>query len=225
MPSNFCPNCGSAIVQGKKFCGSCGAPLNAEAEPAVSSPTSGQLGSQPAYQQLAYQQPAYQQPSYPRQPTPVHKKHRGRTALIVAGCIVVFFVIVGIAASFILNNTAGMDYYKLGNDQITSVKHVVGSRPVSRMETSTSGGVATMTLIYDESKYDPQQDLNDYFDYLKSNDGFSVTQSYDLNTVPGTAQLAKPSADDGQVIILDVTYDKSGFSLVFTKGKGTFSAG
>lgn len=52
----FCPNCGAALEQGARFCGSCGATI-AQEQPQ-------QTYQQPTYQQPTYEQPAYQQPIY-----------------------------------------------------------------------------------------------------------------------------------------------------------------
>ena len=63
----ICPNCGSEIEPGAKFCGTCGYKVQ-DAQPApeqvayVPPVYERQAPEQPVYQQPAYEQPVYQQP-------------------------------------------------------------------------------------------------------------------------------------------------------------------
>jgi len=219
MPSNFCDNCGAAVTPGKKFCSACGAPTHFDEPP----PAPAQAPVPP--------QPPLQAPSVPpgwQQPVGVpQKKKGGKIALIVVGCAVVVvglvIALILVAAGGILKSTANAGSYQLGNDSIPSVKTVVGLRSVSGTSTSTStGGVTTKVISYNDTQ-SIQQDLADYAAYLQNSEGFIVTGAYDFNVASGTAQLAKLSVDSGQIIILDITYDQTGFTLTFTKGAGTLT--
>ena len=42
-------------------------------------------------------------------------------------------------------------------------------------------------------------------------DNWYALTDFDLNNVPGTAQLAAESADGGQIIIMDITYEQDGY--------------
>ena len=189
---------------------------------------------QPQPQPVYTQQPGvYQsQPGYAQQPVyantqiaNVPKKKTGlKIALIIIGCFVAFIVLIVVIASSALGGQADADSYKLGNDEISSVKAIVGRREISSYETKTyTGGVTVKTITYKDVE-DVQQDLMEYITHLRFNEGFSVTVAYDLSLSSDSFQLAKPSVDGGMVILLDVEYSKTGFTLVFTKGEGTFES-
>lgn len=72
--SKFCPNCGAPLEDIAVFCGSCGARLDAPAQP-----------QQPVYEQPVYEQPVPQQPK------------KSKKGLVVA--IVAIVAVVGIAAA------------------------------------------------------------------------------------------------------------------------------
>jgi len=172
------------------------------------------------------QQPAYAgQPAQPnaQYAAPKKKKRGGIIALIIIGCFIGFIVLIAVIANSALGGKADADSFKFGKDEIASVKAVVGRREMSKFETKISGGLTVGTFVYKDVE-DVQKDLLEYVNYLRNREGFSVTVAYDLSASSGSFQLAKPSVEEGKVIILDVDYTKTGFSLVFTKGEGTFEA-
>lgn len=224
MSSKFCPGCGTAVQQGKKFCASCGAPLPADdAAPAGAF----QPAPQPAYQQRPAAQPAYQPPlspapapGYYQQPQVAVKKRK--IWPFVLGGIAGFIGLIIVIAVVAINSTASADYYKLGKDKIPSIKMVVDKRSVGETGASTSGGVSTKTIAYIDVE-EPTDDLTTYVHHLIDNEGFIATADYIPSNIPGSTQLAKESVDDGKIIMLDIEYDENGYTLVFSKGKGTLS--
>ncbi len=141
--------------------------------------------------------------------------------LIVIACIVGLFVVASIIASIATNKAANADEYKLGDDVIKSVKAVVGERDVTAVSTSTKNGVKTKSYTYKSSSV--QEDLVSYVEYLRGEGGFSLTADMDLSHVPGTVQLAKESAEEGQVILLYIEYTNFDYALTLQKGEGTFT--
>ena len=200
-----------------------------------------QQTQQPAYpQQPAYaqpQQPAYpQQQAYPQQPdynpyaqtppAPPKKKRKGLIALIIIGGLVVVAAAAIIIATTVLGNIGTKDLYKMGKDEISSIKAVVGERTVNSYEKATTNGVQTMTIKYTTDLSDRGQaakDIGKYTAYIMKNDGFIATTSFDSLPENGGIALgfAKRSVDDGKIIMLDIDYDSSGYTLVFKKGEGT----
>jgi len=233
MSTKFCSACGTAIQSGIKFCASCGAAVPAEAAAPAAQPVYsqqqpmqsgfGQLPATPVYRQNApYPYTQVAQAAVP-------KKRKGKKALIIIGCIVAFIAIAVVAANLALGNTANADSYKIGKDEIASVKAVVGKRDVVKTETSSGGGVTTRTIVYKTDPDDPSQaaeDLGDYVTHLMENEEFLSLIAFDGLPYEGgiDLQFAKHSADKGKIIILDITYDSSGYTLVFTKMEGTLTA-
>lgn len=229
MSSEFCPKCGAVVQPGKKFCAACGAPQKGSG----AARTVPEPGGQPAPQPTYAQQPAASQYAQQPPPNPVHaqsgyapapkKGGCAKIALIVIGSLVGLVALIFVVVFVVINNTANADYYKLGKDQIPSIKLVVEKRSVGKVEGATSGGVTTKTISYTDVE-SPTDDLTEYVTYLLDNEDFGVTEEYNPDVIPGSTQLAKESVDDGKIIILDIEYDQGGYTLVFTKGKGTYTA-
>ena len=119
--------------------------------------------------------------------------------------------------------------YKIGNDTVTSIAGVLGelgARKVNSIETGIDDGIQTNTYGYKTDPEDPTQaaeDLAVYFKYLQNNEGFVSMKAFSGLPYEGGVeiQLAKNSVDEGKIIILDIEYDATGYTLTFTKGKGT----
>lgn len=151
-----------------------------------------------------------------------------KKVLIVIGCIVVVAGIGIAAATLILGNTADAAYYSLGKDRVASIKEAVGKRDVTSVSTATSNGVLTKTMVYKTDLEDVSQaaeDLAVYFNYLIEKEGFLSMVEFDGLPYAGGVdlRLGKRSVDEGKIIILDITYDSTGYTLVFTKGEGEFT--
>jgi hypothetical protein len=119
--------------------------------------------------------------------------------------------------------------YSIGDDKITSIGGVIGelgARKVNGIEKAIKDGVTTHTYEYKTDPDDPEQAANDlveYFKYLQENDGFISTIAFSGLPYGGgqEIQLAKHSVDEGKIIILDIEYNDKGYTLTFTKAKGT----
>ena len=233
MQARFCSNCGTVIDPNKKFCSNCGTAIEQnDAPPAYEPQQAPPVYNQPPPQQAppVYNQPPPQQapPAYnqPPQATPMQpvfkeksKKKGGKGKKILLGIIgVIALVIIG--ASLATGRTANADYIKLGNDQIPSVKLVVGKRDVGGVETGTSGGVQYTQIDY-KAGQSTQQDLKEYIGYLLYNEGFAATVSFNIDNIPGTLQIAKESVDAGKLIFLDVEYDRNGYVITYSKMTGS----
>jgi len=118
--------------------------------------------------------------------------------------------------------------YEMGKDSITSVKGVLGDlgeRKMSGINLSTSNGVQTNSYTYTTDPNDEKQaaaDMTKYFQYLcdQGKDGFLSLVSFDL-PLPDDGgidlRFAKNSVDEGKIILLEIKYDKKGYTLTFTK--------
>jgi len=130
-------------------------------------------------------------------------------------------------------NSGGMsataEYYILGNDRIPSVMKAVGLRNVVKSDTKiVDDDVTIMLVVYWTDPNDMTQAANDmakYFQYLLANDDFLSLKAFDGLPYDGGVEMkfAKNSVDDGKIIILNIDYSTTGYSLEFTKGKGTLT--
>ena len=119
-------------------------------------------------------------------------------------------------------------YYDMGKDRITSMGGFAGERKMTGVETSISNGVATNIYKY---QTDPQiktqavDDVYGYIFYLVEKENFIFT--IDIPEFPDNGgidiQLAKESADAGKIIVLEIDYKTSGYTLTFSKFEGTLT--
>jgi hypothetical protein len=143
-------------------------------------------------------------------------KNSMRTALVLM--LICVFALTGCS---ILSNAEKLETYELGADSIPAVNSVVGERNVTEVQSGTGTGGT-----YKEYAYESQtvtEDLIAYLiDGLLENNWHALTD-FNLNDIPGTAQLATESEDNGQIIIMDVTYEQDAYTIKLTKGEGTLT--
>ena len=120
-----------------------------------------------------------------------------------------------------LANAQKLESYEFGADSIPTINSVVGERKVTGVQSGTGTGGT-----YKEYTYESQtvtEDLIAYLiDGLLENNWHALTD-FNLNDIPGTAQLASESEDSGQIIIMDVTYEQNAYTIKLTKGEGTLT--
>lgn len=120
-----------------------------------------------------------------------------------------------------LSNAAELETYEFGEDSIPSVNSVVGERKVTGVQSGT-GTDGT----YKEYTYESETVTEDLIAYLINNllenDWYALVD-FDLNNVPGTAQLATESVDSEQIIIMDVSYEEDDYRIRLTKSTGTLT--
>ena len=118
----------------------------------------------------------------------------------------------------VLSNAAKLQEYDFDSDKIPTVNSVVGERQVTYVSTSISNGNDMKEYTYQsDSVFD---DLLQYTQYLREN-GWIVSVSYDLNNMPGSAQLGKQSADSGKILLLTIDYKSGEYTVTIIKGEGT----
>ena len=127
----------------------------------------------------------------------------------------------GIIAFMATGNTANAEEYKLGNDTIKSIKAIVEKRQVVSVSTKTSNGITTKTIEYKSDNV--QDDLLKYTEYLRNEEGFSLTKDMDLSVIPSTVELGKNSNDTGNLIMMTIDYNSFGYTITIQKGEGTLT--
>ena len=120
------------------------------------------------------------------------------------------------------DKTAKADYYEMGTDQIPSIKYALGEeRKVTDVKTSNKGNTIQKEIIYGVSD-SVFNDLLKYTQVLRAN-GWIVIAAYDLNNTPGSAKLAKESADEGKILIILIEYATDKYVVKITKDDGTLT--
>ena len=143
---------------------------------------------------------------------------------ILTAVVFGFIISLLIIASTYINNYFFKDeaYYLLYNDKITSITSVVGKRKLKQKKVSTIFNKKDIKKIYFYSDLkDTPSDLSKYISYLRENENFLVTKSFDLNNDNGEIELSKYSKENNYIILINVKYDKNSYKISITRGKGT----
>jgi len=243
--AKFCPNCGTGLDEATKFCMNCGTPAPQPAAPPEAQPPA-QPEAPPApepapapFPQQPEQQPVYQGqlppqpfPQYPQQPFPQYPqqpqqpsppKKKSKLPLILA--IIAVVVIGGIAAIVAgavgaVNKAANADYYVLGNDQIPSVKYVLGEkRKITSASTSINNGVTMKEYQYSAPDVDQGLEMSQYLTYLRE-EGFLLLTDADFTVPEAWCKVGRNSVDDGYEIIVQIDYNTAGYTIIAVKEEG-----
>ena len=191
----------------------------------------------PAPQQQQYVPPAQPQGQYAAPPqqgypqqggaayaAPAPKKGLSKK-LIILIAIIAAAVIVGIfVVPNLLNSNADKDFFEIGGDKVPSVKHVLDEkRSISGVSTSKSGGVEKMVIEY-KVKEDQAADMKEYAEALMADFDFYSVSNFDFSGTRGKdIQLAKESDKKGFIVIVDIDYNTSGYTLTISRGEGTLN--
>jgi hypothetical protein len=144
-----------------------------------------------------------------------------KTVCTVVSVLLVFALVPALAGCGVLSNAAELEQYEIGEDVIPSINSIVGEREVTGVESSTDNGVKVKQYTYaSTSVFD---DLLQFVTRLRE-EGWLVTQDIDLEVVPGAGELGKNSVDEGQIVLVDFSYDESGYTIKISKGEGTIEA-
>ena len=128
--------------------------------------------------------------------------------------------VLGLTGCGALGKAKELTAYEFGDDSIPTVNSVVGERKVTGVSSGSGTGGTYQEYTYVSET--AAEDLSVYLSGIAEN-GWTPTTDIDLANIPGTAQLAIESKDSGKVIVIDVTYDQSGYTIKLTKRDGTLT--
>jgi len=136
----------------------------------------------------------------------------------IATAVLVMVLAFMLAGCGMLSDAAKLTEYTLGEDHIPSINSVVGEREVSAVESSVDNGVSTQKYTYSSASV--YEDLLAYVNTLHDQ-GWLITKDIDLTVVPGSGQLGIQSAEEGQIVLVDFTYEDGSYTIEVKKGQGT----
>jgi len=148
-----------------------------------------------------------------------------KKALIIVGIIILAIILtvaaIVVAVNVTLGNAAKLQTYDFGVDKIPSLNSVVGDRKVTSAGSSTnSNGVQTKNYTYESATY--SEDWLAYH-YALQAEGVPITKSREGNDFNGSIQYCYISADEGKIILVDLSWESNRVSLVLTKTPGTYT--
>lgn len=223
----FCTNCGAKLNEGAKFCASCGRfqAVVQQAQPAYQAPKIQQ--AQPA-QDRQYIQHDNQQYVSSNSAAP---KKKSRLLLILglsgAGVVAIVVTIILIVNGVlgVLRDTAALDLYEIGNDEVPSVKFILGEERtvIGVSSSSNSDGMKERVIVYAaKTDVSTNDDMIRYATALCDDYGFYRINDNDFSGETGTDfRFGKESVDKGNLIIVCIDYDISGYTITLIRDEGT----
>ena len=228
--AKFCTNCGAQLDENVKFCGVCGEKQDAAPE----------KPQQPAPVPVPEPVPApvtapVQQPVQTNAPAVTVKPQKKRLVPLPVKIIIILLVVMIVISAltvagifgtiyFILGNAAKEDYYKLGDDQIPSVRLVLGeNRKVTGSATEKSGDVTKRTIEYKVDGTEQKREMQKYYTYLSEKDGFLNLTDINFEKSSGKCVVGRNSVDKGYEIQLQISYSESGYTITILKQPGAIT--
>ena len=181
---------------------------------------------QPPVQQQQ-QQPVQQQqqPMQQIQQAKPKKKRRIPLPVKIIGIIVLVIAALITTVILVLNGAGNADYFKLGKDQIPSVKFVLGEdRKLTGTRSSAALGGGTLKVFeYQVPGSEQSTDMSIYLTYLREKEGFLLLTDVDFNGPEGLCVVGRNSVDSGYEIQLQIEYDKEGYTISLLKQIGAIT--
>lgn len=140
-----------------------------------------------------------------------------------AACIIAVALIFLLAGCAALEEAAALQEYELGEDSIITINALVGTRSVTGVSTSQSGGSITKEYTYKSDSV--REDLTAYLTELVNNQGYlAIEEDIDLAVVPGSAKIAIVSpSDTSKIIIMEILYTGTEYTIGITRMTGTLN--
>lgn len=158
--------------------------------------------------------------------TPIKKKRKLRLLWIIPAVIVLGLIAGVVIATQVTGNTAKKDYLTIGNDEVPSVKKIIGEeRNVTGVSSSNQNGIKKKVITYKVSAYQ-REEMQEYSKALYDRYGFWYyeTDESDFSGSSGVdLRMARESKDDDYIIILRIDYDMSGYEITLTRVRGTLT--
>ena len=144
-----------------------------------------------------------------------------KVILIIVLAIIVLVGVLMLVVNGSLSGAAKLQAYDFGADRIPSFNSAVGERKVTGVGTSSSTN-GTQQKNYTYETQSRNNDLDAYFNTLKAA-GFFILKPMDGNELKGSMQLGIASADEGKIILIDLSWDNATISVALAKGDGTIT--
>jgi opacity protein-like surface antigen len=144
-----------------------------------------------------------------------------RSIKLVVAVLAVAVLALALLGCTALKDAEQLQEYDLGTDKVPSLTSVVGMRTVTAVNvgTGTNGEYKEYSYQTDSMVEDLQKYVLD--DLLKN--GWTATVDFNFYDMPGNAQIASKSADDGKILLMDIEYASDSYTIKITKGEGTLT--
>lgn len=137
--------------------------------------------------------------------------------------IIIIIIVLGVMSIYSLYNSSveNADKYKIGKDEIASIKSVVGVRKIISKSSDLQSGVTSKKYVYKVDN-NISDDISKYIDKLKA-DGFLTVNKIDLSQKVSSGKYGKTSVESDKVVFVEINYDLTGYTITLLSGTGTIS--
>lgn len=139
--------------------------------------------------------------------------------MIVIAAVSTVIVVMALAFVFFVFSAVGKlqkaDYYKMGEDNIPSIRLVVGERKLKGTSSSIENGI--IKKLYEYQSETASDDISQYKQYLSEKEGYLVVK---LENQDNILTYGKESIDEGEIILINIDSTPFGYTINLIKGKG-----
>jgi len=145
--------------------------------------------------------------------------------LIIVLALVILVGVIIFVANNALRSAAKLEAYDFGSDKIPSLTSIVGERKVTGVSTSASASTSAGSVQQKHYAYETQTLGDDFTAYHNAlhEAGLLVTVSKEGDDLIGSIQYGYDSADEGKIILMDVSWDNGKIAVDLTKSEGTIT--
>lgn len=140
------------------------------------------------------------------------------TLTFLASIIIIYLL----SMSFFILKNKKSNYYLIGKDKIPSIYKVNGKRNLYYYRSYTKNNNEIKTFKY-KNVEDVKSDLTNYINLLRDDYNYAYTSDVDLSELNRTIELSSNSVDSGKIIIINIKYYETGYTINITKGLGNIN--
>lgn len=134
---------------------------------------------------------------------------------IIIICSVVAIVLIAIATYFLIRTNNLKKYrnatvYKLNNEEIVSVKEVLGEKNLVNYSRKSD----RLELTFEDSN--KEQSTEEYIQYLLDNGNFIRARLEDKNK----KQISRSAENSNNIVVVETEYTEKGFKVILQVGAG-----
>ena len=136
-------------------------------------------------------------------------------SLVIMVCIIIVYLLS--TSIYILKNGKN-PYYTIGKDKIPSIYKVNGKRNLYYYRSYKKDNNKIKVFKY-KNVSDVKSDLTNYINELRDNYNYKYTSDVDLNS-DDSFELSNNSSESDQIIIINIKYTDTSYTIKITKGPG-----
>lgn len=145
-------------------------------------------------------------------------KAKIRSAVLIALSVL---LLVSCSACSLFDEATDADTYKLGDDNVPSIKAVVGERKSSGVSKGFEDNKSYFEATYISDTV--KEDMVSYHNALYEDYHWSNLTDVDVSQTIGSFQMGTNSVEEGKILLIQLDFDQQGYTVRVQKGPGTIT--